>query len=197
MYYGVSIGSEGLKHRLNDGQNSAGCLLYRNDCRRLFLVHPGGPYWKNKDEGAWSIPKVPSTEDSRRRSQENGLRGRRRVARVEKAVRQSSGKMVHAWAVEGDLDPTTIVSNTFEIEWPPRSGRLQSIPEIDRGAWLVLPMPDARSCPDKCRSSTSLRKCSSNTRGRRSVCRIPAAAAPDLSGHSSTQPGKALPVGRA
>ena len=132
------------------GKNSAGLLLYRirDAAVEVFLVHPGGPYWKNKDEGAWSIPKGEflSTEDSlvaakREFFEETGfvVEGELRAL---KPLRQSSGKMVHAWAVEGDLDPTTIVSNTFEIEWPPRSGRLQSIPEIDRGAWLVL--PDAR-----------------------------------------------------
>ena len=132
------------------GRNSAGLLLYRirDAAVEVFLVHPGGPYWKNKDEGAWSIPKGEflSTEDSleaakREFFEETGfvVEGELRAL---KPLRQSSGKMVHAWAVEGDLDPTAIISNTVEIEWPPRSGRLQSIPEIDRGAWLAL--TDAR-----------------------------------------------------
>jgi predicted NUDIX family NTP pyrophosphohydrolase len=132
------------------GKNSAGLLLYRirDAAVEVFLVHPGGPYWKDKDEGAWSIPKgefLP-TEDSlvaakREFFEETGsvVEGELRAL---KPLRQSGDKMVHAWVVEGDLDPTTIVSNTFEIEWPPRSGRMQSFPEIERGAWLAL--PDAR-----------------------------------------------------
>ena len=100
----------------------------------------------------------------------NGLRGRRRVLRALKPLRQSSGKMVHAWAVEGDLDPTTIVSNTFEIEWPPRSGRLQSIPEIDRGAWLRVARCQTQ---DPARTSAAPRRACANARliraGRRSV----------------------------
>jgi predicted NUDIX family NTP pyrophosphohydrolase len=129
------------------GKSSAGLLLYRigEAATEVLLVHPGGPYWKNKDEGAWSIPKgefLPE-EDSlaaarRELFEETGvtIEG---DSRALKPVRQPGGKIVHAWAVEADLDPATIVSNTFEIEWPPRSGRLQSFPEIDRGAWFSLP----------------------------------------------------------
>ncbi len=129
------------------GKSSAGLLLYRicEAAIEVLLVHPGGPYWKNKDESAWSIPKgefLPE-EDAlaaarREFFEETGVAIEGEL-RALKPLRQPGGKIVHAWAVDADLDPATIVSNTFEIEWPPRSGRLQSFPEIDRGAWFSLP----------------------------------------------------------
>jgi predicted NUDIX family NTP pyrophosphohydrolase len=129
------------------GTSSAGLLLYRirHAAIEVLLVHPGGPYWKPKDDGAWSIPKgeFSPPEDplvaARREFFEETSVAIEGDLRALKPIRQSGGKIVHAWAVEGDLDPTTIVSNTFEIEWPPRSGRLQSFPEIDRAAWFALP----------------------------------------------------------
>jgi predicted NUDIX family NTP pyrophosphohydrolase len=129
------------------GTSSAGLLLYRirHAAIEVLLVHPGGPYWKPKDDGAWSIPKgeMSPAEDplvaARREFFEETGVAIEGDLRVLKPIRQPGGKIVHAWAVEGDLDPTTIVSNTFEIEWPPRSGRLQSFPEIDRAAWFALP----------------------------------------------------------
>ena len=129
------------------GKNSAGLLLYRirKAAIEVLLVHPGGPYWKNKDEGAWSIPKGeflpeedPLAAARREFFEETGVAIEGEL-RALKPLRQPGGKIVHAWAVEADLDPATIVSNPFEIEWPPRSGRLQSFPEIDRGAWFSLP----------------------------------------------------------
>ena len=129
------------------GTSSAGLLLYRirHAAIEVLLVHPGGPYWKPKDDGAWSIPKGefsgaedPLVAARREFFEETGVAIEGDL-RALKPIRQSGGKIVHAWAVEGDLDPTTIVSNTFEIEWPPRSGRLQSFPEIDRAAWFALP----------------------------------------------------------
>ena len=129
------------------GTSSAGLLLYRirEAAIEVLLVHPGGPYWKNKDEGAWSIPKGeflpeedPLAAARREFFEETGVAIEGEL-RPLKPLRQPGGKIVHAWAVEADLDPATIVSNTFEIEWPPRSGRLQSFPEIDRGAWFSLP----------------------------------------------------------
>jgi predicted NUDIX family NTP pyrophosphohydrolase len=129
------------------GKSSAGLLLYRirKAAIEVLLVHPGGPYWKNKDEGAWSIPKGeflpeedPLAAARREFFEETGVAIEGEL-RALKPLRQPGGKIVHAWAVEADLDPATIVSNTFEIEWPPRSGRLQSFPEIDRGAWFSLP----------------------------------------------------------
>ena len=129
------------------GKSSAGLLLYRirEAAIEVLLVHPGGPYWKNKDESAWSIPKGeflpeedPLAAARREFFEETGVAIEGEL-RALKPIRQPGGKIVHAWAVEADLDPATIVSNTFEIEWPPRSGRLQSFPEIDRGAWFSLP----------------------------------------------------------
>ena len=129
------------------GPSSAGLLLYRirHAAIEVLLVHPGGPYWKTKDDGAWSIPKGefspaedPLVAARREFFEETGVAIEGDL-RALKPIQQPGGKIVHAWAVEGDLDPTTIVSNTFEIEWPPRSGRLQSFPEIDRAAWFALP----------------------------------------------------------
>jgi len=129
------------------GTSSAGLLLYRirHAAIEVLLVHPGGPYWKTKDDGAWSIPKGefspaedPLVAARREFFEETGVAIEGDL-RALTPIQQPGGKIVHAWAVEGDLDPTTIVSNTFEIEWPPRSGRLQSFPEIDRAAWFALP----------------------------------------------------------
>lgn len=127
--------------------NSAGLLLYRNNrpgALEVLLVHPGGPFWARKDEGAWSIPKgefeagADALEAARREFlEETG-------SRIEGAfvaltpLRQPSGKLVYAWAVEGNLDTSSIRSNTFSIEWPPRSGRQQEFPEIDRAAWFDI-----------------------------------------------------------
>jgi len=125
-------------------KQSAGVLLYRivDGLLQVFLVHPGGPFFKNKDDGSWSIPKGEFAED------ENPLDAAKREVLEEtgqsidgnfielKPIQQKGGKIVHAWAVEGDIDHVTIVSNTFEIEWPPRSGKKQSFPEIDRAAWF-------------------------------------------------------------
>ena len=126
---------------------SAGLLLYRvrQGAPEVFLVHPGGPFWAKKDAGAWSIPKGEASpgEDllaaaQREFREETGLDiGGHFRALV--PIRQSSGKLVHAWAVEGDCDADTIRSNTFEMEWPPRSGQRQEVPEVDRAAWLDLP----------------------------------------------------------
>jgi predicted NUDIX family NTP pyrophosphohydrolase len=110
----------------------------------VLLVHPGGPFWAAKDDGAWSIPKgefaadeAPATAARREFTEEMGhvLNGELTPLTP---VAQSRGKSVHAFAVEGDLDPAPIRSNTFEIEWPPRSGRVQSFPEVDRAAWFAL-----------------------------------------------------------
>ncbi|MGN6394665.1 MAG: NUDIX domain-containing protein [Mucilaginibacter sp.] len=123
---------------------SAGILLYRKTHRELqvFLVHPGGPFYKNKDAGAWSIPKGVFTNDEeplaaakREFEEETGQAVEGNFIKL-KPVKLKSGKYVHAWAVEGDIDHETIISNLFEIEWPPKSGRMQSFPEIDRAAWF-------------------------------------------------------------
>ena len=125
---------------------SAGVLLYRRvgDGVEVLLVHPGGPFWARKDEGAWSIPKgefdaaEPAADAARREfAEETGVTLNGAFVALA-PVRQPSGKIVHAFAVAGDLDPASIASNTFELEWPPRSGRKQWFPEIDRAAWFTL-----------------------------------------------------------
>jgi len=133
-------------------KQSAGLLLFRRKPAgmEVFLVHPGGPFWAKKDQGAWSIPKGEFAEG------EDALAAARREFEEEigQAIegrfialtprRQRSGKVVHAWAVEADLDADAIRSNTFEIEWPPRSGRKQAFPEVDRAAWFDLDEARAR-----------------------------------------------------
>lgn len=127
-------------------KQSAGILLYRQKARKLevFLVHPGGPFWKNKDIGAWTIPK--GEFDGNETALDAAVREFREETghmltgpfHVLTPIRQKGGKQVFAWASPGDLDPTTIVSNTFEMEWPPRSGRMQSFPEVSKGAWFDM-----------------------------------------------------------
>src|SRR5688572_30345310 len=128
-------------------KESAGIVLYRYRDSRLeiFLVHPGGPFWKNKDEGAWSIPKgeyEPGEEPlavARREFREEIGRDAPAGEPFELGeVRQPSGKRVRAWALEADLDVTTINSNMFELQWPPGSGRMQQFPEVDRAGWFDL-----------------------------------------------------------
>lgn len=127
-------------------KQSAGILLYRigNDAVEVLLVHPGGPFWAKKDEGSWTIPKgeFADGEDPL----EAALREFREETGMELSgnfdelspVRQKTGKMVYAWALRGDVDAAKIRSNTFDIEWPPKSGRKQSFPEIDRAAWFGI-----------------------------------------------------------
>ena len=121
-------------------------MLFRQRAGELevLLVHPGGPFWAKKDDGVWSIPKGEIGDG------EDPLAAARREVREETGaspdgafipltpVRQPGGKVVHAWAIEGDIDPATITSNTFELEWPPRSGRRQTFPEVDRAAWFTI-----------------------------------------------------------
>jgi len=133
---------------------SAGILLYRrrDDGLEVLLAHPGGPFFVNRDAGHWTIPKgEPDDGDelvaaaAREFEEETGhaLAGVARDAAVAPLdlgwVVQASGKRVHCWAVEGDLDPEAATSNTFEMAWPPGSSRLQTFPEIDRIAWYSLP----------------------------------------------------------
>jgi predicted NUDIX family NTP pyrophosphohydrolase len=110
----------------------------------VLLVHPGGPHWAKKDLGAWTIPKgeYESGEESldaalREFHEETGFRAAGEFAELG-SVRQSSGKVVSAWAVEGDCDPARLTSNLCLVEWPPRSGRMIQIPEVDRGEWFSL-----------------------------------------------------------
>jgi predicted NUDIX family NTP pyrophosphohydrolase len=125
-------------------KTSAGILLFRRagDSVELFLVHPGGPFFRNKDAGAWSIPKgelndgeAPLDAARREFQEETGFSPEGNFLPLS-PVRQASGKVVRAWAVEGDFDPARLRSNTFEREWPPGSGRLQRFPEVDRAAWF-------------------------------------------------------------
>ena len=125
---------------------SAGILLWRrrNGGREVLLVHFGGPQWARRDEGAWAIPKGlvepgEALEDCARREFEEELGQRATGPLVALGrIRQKGGKDVEPFALEGDLDPATVVSNRFTLEWPPRSGRFQSFPEVDRAAWFDL-----------------------------------------------------------
>jgi predicted NUDIX family NTP pyrophosphohydrolase len=129
---------------------SAGLLMYRicSGRAQVLLVHPGGPFCRNKDQGAWSLPKgeVEPDEDlleaaRREFEEETGLRPSGPFSALT-SVKQSGGKTVHAWAFEGDCDLATIVSNTFTMEWPPRSGRQAEFSEIDK--WEFFDIDDAR-----------------------------------------------------
>ena len=129
-------------------KRSAGILLYRlsGDEPEVLLVHPGGPFWTKKDEGAWSIPKgeyddgeEPMACALREFEEELGSALEHVGELVELGeVRQRNRKLVTAWAAEGDFDPSAVRSNTFSMEWPPRSGRRQEFPEIDRAEWFGL-----------------------------------------------------------
>jgi predicted NUDIX family NTP pyrophosphohydrolase len=128
-------------------ERSAGILLYRVGDRGLevLLVHPGGPFFARRDDGAWSIPKGLYEDDEeplaaarREFAEELGSPCPNGPALDLGEIRQKNGKRVTAWALEGDLDAETITSNTFAIEWPPRSGRRQEFPEIDRAGWFTL-----------------------------------------------------------
>jgi predicted NUDIX family NTP pyrophosphohydrolase len=129
-------------------KKSAGLLLYRQTSDEsefeVLLVHPGGPFWRNKDLGAWTIPKGEFNDD------EDSLTAAKREFEEEtgapppngefiplKPVKQSSAKTVYVWAVKGDLDTAGVRSNTFQHEWPPKSGRMREFPEIDRAEWFT------------------------------------------------------------
>jgi predicted NUDIX family NTP pyrophosphohydrolase len=127
-------------------KQTAGLVLFRRRAGALevLLVHPGGPFWASKDEGAWSIPKGELAEH------EDALAAARREVEEETGARptgpfialapvlQKGGKVVHAWAVESDYDPSSLRSNEFELEWPPKSGKRRSFPEVDRAEWFDL-----------------------------------------------------------
>jgi predicted NUDIX family NTP pyrophosphohydrolase len=127
---------------------SAGLLLYRvtqTNIVEVLIVHPGGPFWAKKDDGAWSIPKGEYTEELD--AYETALREFHEelgssppgVASIDLGeIRQSSGKRLHVWAMEGDLDASRITSNTFEMEWPPKSDKTATFPEVDRAAWVPI-----------------------------------------------------------
>jgi len=126
---------------------SAGLVLYRvrEDKTEVLLVHPGGPFWKRRDEGVWSIPKgeiepgETRLDVARREFEEElGMPAPDGDVAPLGSIRQAGGKVVHAWAVPGDVDVSRISSDTFTVEWPPRSGRMQEFPEVDRAAWFDL-----------------------------------------------------------
>ena len=127
-------------------RRSAGLLLYRTTPNgvEVLLVHPGGPFYASKDLGVWSIPKgeVEPGEEllavaHRELAEETGFSAEGPTLELGQ-VRQRSGKIVHAWAVRGDAEPAALRSNTFALEWPPRSGVMREFPEVDRAAWFTL-----------------------------------------------------------
>jgi predicted NUDIX family NTP pyrophosphohydrolase len=138
------------------GTRSAGILLHRQGLggREVLLVHPGGPFWSRKDLGAWSIPKGEVDDDEEPRAcalrefaEETGTRLPDAALEELGSVTLKSGKLVLAYAVAGDVDPAAVSSNTFDLEWPPRSGRTQSFPEIDRAEWFDLATARAKLNP--------------------------------------------------
>jgi predicted NUDIX family NTP pyrophosphohydrolase len=135
---------------------SAGLLMYRrtpDGVLQVLLAHPGGPFWRNKDDGAWTLPK------GEYEAPEEALAAARREFAEETGfdapgpylplgeVKQKSGKRVAAWAFRGDCDPAALRCNSFEVEWPPKSGKRQSFPEIDRAAWFALDEARAKILP--------------------------------------------------
>jgi predicted NUDIX family NTP pyrophosphohydrolase len=139
---------------------SAGLLMYRVSAEQsaspqVLLVHPGGPYWRNKDDGAWTIPKgeVNPGENLfaaaiREFTEETGLTPSGSFIPLGE-IKHKSGKTVHAWAFIGDCDPAQIHSNTFELEWPPKSGHTQTFPEIDRAGFFDLPTARRKILPSE------------------------------------------------
>jgi predicted NUDIX family NTP pyrophosphohydrolase len=127
-------------------KKSAGILLYRlsDNLPEVLLVHPGGPFWIKKDLGAWSIPKgeFDKTENPldaaiREMEEETGVKVSGEFIELS-PVRQKSGKIIYAWALQMDIDAANIQSNSFELEWPPKSGKKKSFPEIDKAAWFGM-----------------------------------------------------------
>lgn len=127
-------------------KKSAGLLLFKKSKEGLlyFLVHPGGPFWKNKDLGSWSIPKgeMSDDEDALERAkiefqEETGQEIAGEFIPLS-AIQQKGGKIVYAWAVEGDVDLSSLSSNTFDLEWPPKSGKILQVPEVDQWKWFTL-----------------------------------------------------------
>lgn len=132
------------------GRHSAGLLMYRRTggSPEVLLVHPGGPFWASKDEGAWTVPKGEPMEGedllataNREFSEETGFKAHGPFHDIGSII-QAGGKKVTAWAFEGNCDPAELKSNLCEVEWPPRSKRIIEVPEVDRGAWF--PVPEAR-----------------------------------------------------
>jgi predicted NUDIX family NTP pyrophosphohydrolase len=136
---------------------SAGILLYRlrDQATEVLLIRPGGPFWRNKDDGAWMIPKgavepgeTPAQAAMREFEEETGTR----LASMPfplRRIRQAGGKHVEAFAAEGDLDAAAVVSNDFEVEWPPRSGHFQRYPEVAEARWMTIAQARAKMLPSQ------------------------------------------------
>ena len=136
-------------------KQSAGLLIHRRTKAGLevFLVHPGGPFWSKKDAGAWSIPKgefgeteEPLSAAIRELREETGFTVSEPFVALG-TIRQAGGKTVHAFAVQAELDPARIISDTFELEWPPRCGKMTRFPEVDRAAWFPIEIAKTRINP--------------------------------------------------
>ena len=136
-------------------KNSAGLLMYRvrNNQLEVLLVHLGGPFWARKDKGAWFIPKgeIEPGEDEfaaakREFQEETGIESRGEFTALG-TIKHKGGKIVHAWAFEGDCDPSSVRSNTFTLEWPPRSGKRQEFPEVDKAQFLSVEQAQAKMSP--------------------------------------------------
>jgi predicted NUDIX family NTP pyrophosphohydrolase len=138
-------------------KQSAGLMMYRfrNSTLEVFLVHPGGPFWAKKDLGVWSIPKgeflddeLPLAAAQREFEEETGFAPNGPFLELG-SVTQTGGKIVSAWAFEGDCDPQKLRSNTFSLEWPPRSGRKIDVPEVDRALWYSIAEARSRLLPSQ------------------------------------------------
>jgi predicted NUDIX family NTP pyrophosphohydrolase len=146
-------------------KQSAGLLIYRTRTPEIevFLVHPGGPFWAKKDAGAWTIPKGEFTSDEdpleaakRELTEETGMTVTGPFAALG-SVRQAGGKTIHAFVTEADFDAQKIVSNTFRMEWPPRSGQFAEFPEVDRADWFTLDAAAAKMNPAQAEFLSRLR----------------------------------------
>src|SRR5208282_3222166 len=145
---------------------SAGLLAFRRrNALEVLLAHPGGPFWAKKDDGAWTIPKglaEPGADllvtAQREFTEETNLAAAGDFIALT-PVKQKSGKVVHAWAFEADFDLASFASNTFEIEWPPKSGRRQRFPEIDRIAYFALPVARVKILPYQRPLLEELKRC--------------------------------------
>src|SRR5215470_20109059 len=147
-------------------KQTAGILLYRirNGELEVFLVHPGGPFWMKKDNGAWSIPKGETEEGedllhaaNREFHEETGFSLDGKFISLT-PLKQRGGKIVHAWAVEGDVDAESSKSNLFSMEWPPRSGKCAEFPEVDRAAWFTLAAAKEKILPSQAEFLQELRR---------------------------------------
>ena len=135
-------------------KSTAGLLLYRRrNGLEVFLIHPGGPFWAKKDVGAWSLPKgeigegeEPLSAAKREFTEDTGFAIAGEFHRLE-PIKQAGGKLVYAWSIEGDCDPIQLRSNLFSMKWPPKSGKTQEFPEVDRGAWFDITEARRRILP--------------------------------------------------